>query len=210
VRAQLHEVRELSARLVEASDSERRRVERDLHDGAQQRLVTLALRLQVARERASVPDQELLSMLGDASAELDAALEELRELARGIHPAILTRSGLAAAVTALAERSAVPVTVAVGTGRCSPASEATAYFVIAEALTNTARYASANDARIEAECRDGELQVRVVDDGVGGAAIGRGSGLGGLRDRVTAVGGTLVVDSPTGGGTTVRAAIPCA
>jgi signal transduction histidine kinase len=126
VRAQLHEVRELSARLVEASDSERRRVERDLHDGAQQRLVTLALRLEVARDRAAVPDQELMSMLGDASAELDAALEELRELARGIHPAILTRSGLGAAVTALAERSTVPVSVSVDTGRCSPASEATA------------------------------------------------------------------------------------
>jgi signal transduction histidine kinase len=210
VRAQLHEVRELSARLVEASDSERRRVERDLHDGAQQRLVTLALRLQVARDRASVPDQELLSMLGDASAELDAALEDLRELARGIHPAILTRSGLGAAVTALAERSTVPVTVSVDTGRCSPASEATAYFVIAEALTNLARHASATDARIEAACRNGELQVQVVDDGVGGAEIGRGSGLGGLRDRVTAVGGTFLVDSPTGGGTTVRAAIPCA
>ena len=113
-------------------------------------------------------------------------------------------------MTALAERSAVPVTVSVDTRRCSPASEATAYFVIAEALTNLARHASATDARIEAECRDGELRVRVVDDGVGGAEIGRGSGLGGLRDRVTAVGGSLVVDSPTGGGTTVRAAIPCA
>jgi signal transduction histidine kinase len=149
-------------------------------------------------------------MLGDASTELDAALEELRELARGIHPAILTRSGLGAAVTALAERSAVPVTVSVDEGRCSPASEATAYYVIAEALTNVARHASATNASIEARCRDGELRVQVTDDGIGGAAIGGGSGLGGLRDRVTAVGGSLFVDSPTGGGTTVRAEIPCA
>jgi signal transduction histidine kinase len=210
VRAQLNEVRDLSARLVEASDAERRRVERDLHDGAQQRLVTVALRLHAARDRASIPDAELAAMLADASTELDDALAELRELARGIHPAVLTRSGLAVAVATLAQRSTIPVDVEVWPGRCHAGSEATAYFVIAEALTNIIRHASATRARVEAECRDGQLEVRVADDGVGGVDLGRGSGLGGLQDRVVAVGGTFAVDSPAGGGTTVSAAIPCA
>jgi signal transduction histidine kinase len=209
VRAQLNEVRDLSARLVEASDAERRRVERDLHDGAQQRLVTLALRLRTARDQASKPDADVVSMLEGASSELEEALDELRELARGIHPAILSRSGLSAAVIALAERSSVPVKVSVAPGRCAQASEATAYFVIAEALTNLARHASATGATVEAGCEGNVLRVRVVDDGVGGADLGRGSGLGGLRDRVIAIGGTLMVDSPVGRGTTVEAAIPC-
>ena len=209
VRAQLNEVRDLSARLVDASDAERRRLERDLHDGAQQRFVTLALRLSAARDRAAIPDAELASMLSDASDELEAGLHDLRELARGIYPAVLTRSGLAAAVTVLAERSSVPIEVSVTPGRCAQASEVTAYFVIAEALANLARHAAATRAWVEADCREGQLRVSVADDGIGGADVDRGTGLGGLRDRVAAVGGTLLVESPAGGGTTVRAAIPC-
>lgn len=208
VRAQLDEVRELSARLVDASDAERRRMERDLHDGAQQRLVTLALRLQLARD-SDAPKAALRQTLIDAAEELDEALRDLRELARGIHPSILTRDGLAAAAAALAERSAVPVTMEVDGVSCSPASQITAYYVIAEALTNVARHAEASDARVEADCHDGELVVAVADNGRGGAALGGGTGLGGLRDRVVAVGGRFEIQSPLGQGTTVRAFIPC-
>jgi signal transduction histidine kinase len=210
VRAQLKEVRELSARLVDASDAERRRVERDLHDGAQQRLVTLALRLQAARLQAEVPDADLVRMLTEASIELDEALQELRELARGIHPAILSRSGLAAAVTALAERSTVPVTISVSDRRFTDLAEVTAYFVIAEALTNLARHASAGSASIAAEVAGDNLVVVVSDDGVGGASLEGGSGLSGLRDRVLAIGGSIAVESPPDGGTRIRAVLPCA
>jgi len=209
VRAQLKDVRELSSRLVAASDAERRRVERDLHDGAQQRLVTLALRLQLARDAQGSAGEELARMLADASAELDAALSELRELARGIHPEILTRYGLAGAVTSLAQRATIPVDVSVAEGRCTPEVDSTAYFVVAECLTNIARYASASQAHVIATREGGRLHLTVEDDGAGGADPSRGSGLTGLRDRVVAVGGSFRVESSIGAGTTVAVDLPC-
>jgi signal transduction histidine kinase len=209
VRTQLDEVRASRARIVAAGDAERRRVERDLHDGAQQRLVTLALSLQMARESVNGADPALAATLGRATAELEQALAELRELARGLHPTILTEDGLGAAVQALADRSSVPVRVAVRTGRHTPGVEAAAYFVVAESLTNVAKYAAATGAEVRVNEVAGLLIVEVADDGVGGADPGSGSGLRGLEDRVSAAGGTLTVRSDPGRGTTVRAEIPC-
>jgi len=211
VRAQLEEVRASRARIVDAGDAERRRVERDLHDGAQQRLVTLALALQMSQARAGgAADPELVALLSKAGRELDLALGELRELARGIHPTLLAESGLGAAIESLADRSPVPVSVTVGEGRFDAGIEATAYFVVAEALTNVAKYAAASKVCVDVERRDDSLHVRIRDDGAGGADASRGSGLRGLADRVAAVGGVLTVESPAGGGTTITAEIPCA
>jgi signal transduction histidine kinase len=204
VRAQLEEVRASRARIVEAADAERRRVERDLHDGAQQRLVALAMRLQVSK--ASTPGAAAL--LDEATTELETAIGEVRGLARGIHPTILTEAGLGEAVEALAERTPVPVTVDIEDRRFDRQTEATAYFVIAEALTNVARYAAATEARVTAVERDGLLLVTIRDDGRGGADPAAGSGLRGLADRLAAVGGQISVSSPSGQGTTVGAEIP--
>ena len=209
VRAQLEDVRASRARIVEAGDAERRRVERDLHDGAQQRLVTLALALQMARTRATTADPSLLATLERASAELDAALGELRELARGLHPSILVEEGLAAAIESLAERTPVPVELEVVEERLPAPVEATAYFVVAEALANIVKYADATQVRITVERRDGVLTVEAADDGMGGADPAKGSGLRGLDDRVAAAGGRFSVTSPPRGGTTIRAEIPC-
>jgi len=211
VRAKLAEVQASRARIVEAGDAERRRVERNLHDGAQQRLVTLSLALGLLKEQlAQDGDPALAAQVDGLSTELRQALEELRELARGIHPAILTEEGLPAAVTSLADRAPVPVSVEEGrVGRVPEAVEATAYFVVAEALTNVAKYAHASRASVRL-LRDGDrLQVEVTDDGVGGADIAAGSGLRGLEDRVAALGGGLSVESSPGAGTLVRAEIPC-
>jgi signal transduction histidine kinase len=204
VRAQLEEVRASRLRIVEAADAERRRVERDLHDGAQQRLVALALRLQVAK--AATPGAAAL--LDEATAELQSAIGEVRGLARGVHPTILTEAGLRAAIEALADRAPLPVTVDVIDRRYDPRVEATAYFVVAEALTNVARHASATEARVSLAEEGGHLVVSVGDDGVGGADAGAGSGLLGLRDRLSAMDGRLMVDSPVAHGTTVIAEIP--
>ena len=204
VRAQLEEVRASRLRIVEAADAERRRVERDLHDGAQQRLVALAMRLQIAKLR-SPGESELLD---EATAELETAIGEVRGLARGIHPTILTETGLAAAVDALAERTPLPVVVDIDDQRYDPQVEAAAYFVIAEALTNVARHASATEARVAAAEEDGRLVITVADDGRGGADLAAGSGLRGLTDRMAAAGGTLTLISPGGSGTTVRADLP--
>jgi signal transduction histidine kinase len=204
VRAQLEEVRASRARIVEAADAERRRVERDLHDGAQQRLVALALRLQLAKE--SSPGSGAL--LDEATTELETAIGEVRGLARGLHPTILTEAGLAAAVETLAERTPMVVTVEIPDTRFPPQVEAAAYFVVAEALTNVARYAEASEARVAAEAADGRLIVTVSDDGRGGANPSAGSGLRGLADRMAAAGGSLIVTSRPGAGTTVRAEIP--
>jgi signal transduction histidine kinase len=209
LRVQLAEVQASRARIVAAGDAERRRVERDLHDGAQQRFVTLALALQMARAHVDDAETQLAEMLDRASSELERGLAELREFARGIHPTVLTEDGLAAAIAVLTERSAVPVTANVPDGRFEPEIESTAYYVAAEALTNIAKYAPAASASIIVEREPGELRVEVRDDGPGGAAAYPGSGLQGLADRVAAVGGQLMVDSPAGGGTTVRAVIPC-
>lgn len=204
VRAQLEEVRASRTRIVEAADAERRRVERDLHDGAQQRLVALAMRLQVARETSP----EAADLLDQATVELQTAIGEVRGLARGVHPTILTEAGLGAAVDALAERAPVPVAVDIEDRRYDPQLEATAYFVIAEALTNVARYASATEARVLVRETVEELIVSVSDDGRGGADPTAGSGLRGLQDRVAAMDGSLSIDSPAGGGTMIRASLP--
>lgn len=204
VRAQLAEVRASRVRIVEAADGERRRVERDLHDGAQQRLVALALRLQVAKNTA--PDAARL--LDEATNELETAIAEVRGLARGVHPTILTEAGLRAAVEALADRTLIPIAVDVVDLRYDPRVEAAAYFVAAEALTNIARHADATEATVSIAERSDRLVVTIADDGVGGASVGAGSGLLGLRDRVAAIDGHLSVESPVGAGTTVTAEIP--
>jgi signal transduction histidine kinase len=204
VRAQLEEVRASRQRIVEAGDAERRRVERDLHDGAQQRLVALAMRLEAAR--GSGHDEQAL--IDGTTAELAVAIAEVRHLARGLHPAILSEAGLNAAIESLAVRTPIPVEVHAEEVRYPDAAEATAYFVVAEALTNVARYASATHATVTVRATDAALLVDVRDDGIGGADASGGSGLRGLQDRVAAVGGTFEVESPHGGGTLVRAVIP--
>ncbi len=215
VLARLEEVRASRARIVEAGDAERRRVERNLHDGAQQRLVGLSLALAMARQR--LPPEPgggdgVDTLLAEASEELALALRELRELARGIHPAILSEVGLRGAVESLAERAPVPVSVRAeveAEGRLPPAVEVAAYFVISESLANVAKYARATSVTVTVTRRDGRLRVEVADDGVGGACGHAGSGLEGLGDRVAALDGTLEVDSPPGGGTRVTAEVPC-
>jgi signal transduction histidine kinase len=210
VQAQLEQVRASRARIVEAGDAERRRLERDLHDGAQQRLVTLTLALGMARSRAAGTDPELRSLIESASKEAREALVELRELARGIHPAVLTETGLAGAIQALVERSPVVTTIAeVPHARFPPAIEATAYFVVSEALANVAKHSMAGTAQVTIRQLPERLIVQVSDDGAGGARPGGGSGLRGLADRVASAGGVLRVDSPPGAGTRLEADIPC-
>jgi signal transduction histidine kinase len=206
VRAQLEEVRESRARLVEAGDAERRRIERDLHDGAQQRLTALAIRLQTAR--ATMP--EAADLLDATTAELQAAIGDVRDLARGVHPTLLHEVGLAAAVDALAERSAIPVEVDIPEGRLPDAVESTAYFVVAEALTNISKYAEARRARVEARVDGERLVATIHDDGRGGADPAKGTGLRGLADRVAAARGRFDVSSPADGGTTIRFELPLA
>lgn len=199
-------------RLVAAQNDERRRLERDLHDGAQQRLVALALALRLAHDRAAqYGDDGLARQIAAANEELARGLGELRELARGLHPAVLTERGLGAAVRGLAERAPVPVDLVCVPGeRFPPSVEATAYFVVSEALANVAKHAHASGASVSVLQVGERLVVDVDDDGVGGAAPDRGSGLHGLADRVATVAGTLQVASTPGGGTRVHAEIPCA
>jgi signal transduction histidine kinase len=209
VKTQLEEVRASRARIVEAGDLERRRVERDLHDGAQQRLISLSLELRVARNALGQDaDPAVRRSLDRAADEAAAALAELRDLALGIHPLILTESGLGAAVESLADRSPVDVAVDIGPERYPAAVEAAAYFVISEALANVAKYASATMARVRVRPFEGHMTIDVDDDGVGGADPRSGSGLNGLRDRLAALDGTLAIDSPSGGGTRLSARIP--
>ena len=212
VEAQLAEVRASRARIVAAGDAERQRVERDLHDGAQQRLVALTLALRLASTRlGDDADPAVKLSLEQASAEVKAALSELRELARGIHPQILTSAGLHAAVESLAARTPATVSVDVDSdARFAPAVEAIAYFVVSESLANIAKYAEAGAVAVRAEWEDGVLTVEVADDGRGGADPRTGTGLRGLLDRVSAVDGTLEVVSPPGGGTRIVARIPSA
>jgi signal transduction histidine kinase len=199
------------ARIVEAGDAERQRLERNLHDGAQQRLVTLSLSLRIAQ--STLPDDPARAheMLEASSDELALALEELRELARGLHPAILSDRGLPDALAALAARAPVDVELGdVCAERLPPPVEAAAYYVVAESLTNVAKYADASSAQVSVKRRDGFAIVEVSDDGIGGADATQGSGLRGLADRVEALRGRLVVTSETGRGTRVRAEIPYA
>ena len=210
VRAQLADLRASRARIVEAGDSERRRVERNLHDGAQQRLVSLSLAIRLAQAQLGPNvNPEAQARLAQASEELQVALSELRQLVRGIYPTILTQQGLVAAVESLAQQAPVPVEVAVACQRYTTVVETTAYFVVSEALTNVAKYAQATAATVTAEQVYGWLIVDVTDDGIGGVDPAKGSGLSGLADRVAALGGVLQVDSPAGGGTRVRAELPC-
>jgi signal transduction histidine kinase len=200
----------IARRIVEAGDAERRRLERDLHDGAQSRLVALAVKLRLARMKAEA-EPELSKLLDESSAELQAGLDELRELARGIHPAVLTDRGLAAALEALASRSPVPVEITCEPQDGLPDAATTAvYFVVSEALTNVAKYAHAQRATVAVRRVADKVVVEVSDDGVGGANLAGGSGLRGLSDRVSALDGRLEVRSPVGEGTRVRAEIPLA
>ena len=205
---QEEEVRASRARIVEAGDEARRRLERNLHDGAQQRLVSLSLALRLAQSKLATDPEAADKVLGAAREELTLALDELRELARGIHPAILTDRGLVAALEALASRSPVPVEVDGAPDGLSPAVEAAAYYVVAEALANVVKYADASHVKVSIACDDGLAIIEVADDGRGGADPATGTGLRGLADRVEALDGTLAVDSPLGEGTRIRAELP--
>lgn len=210
LRAKLEELRASRERMLSIGYEERRRLERDLHDGAQQRLVSMALELRLARSKLRDDPDAADALLAGAGRELDAALGELRELARGIHPALLSDRGLGLALETLAARAPVPVELdAVTPDRLPEAVELAAYFVVSEALTNVAKYARASHATIRVERDNGRVVVAVADDGVGGADPDSGSGLRGLADRIAALEGRLDVDSQPGRGTTVTAEIPC-
>ena len=210
VEAQLAEVRASRARIVEAADRARREIERNLHDGAQQRFVSVALELQ----RWLAPQRELSDdargELEGVLTELRAGLAELRDLAHGLHPAVLTDRGLERALTTLADHATVPVElrVALPNPRLAMPVEAAAYFTVCEALTNVAKHARATRAWVNVEPLDDHLGVEVGDDGAGGADLSAGSGLQGLRDRIAAVNGTLAIDSQPGAGTVLRARLP--
>jgi signal transduction histidine kinase len=208
--AQLAEVRASRARILEAADRARRDIERNLHDGAQQRLVSVALGLRIWLTQHKELPEECRAPVVAALDELGTGLGELRDLARGLHPGVLSDHGLEHALRALAQRAAVPVELvtALPAERLSMAVEAAAYFVVSEALTNVARYAGAGQAWVTVEQRDGHVDVTIRDDGAGGADLALGSGLQGLRDRLEAMNGTLEVHSPPGAGTWVRARLP--
>jgi signal transduction histidine kinase len=204
-------LRETQARSVDIAMADRRQIERDLHDGAQQRLLSLGMDLGMALEKFDSDPDAARGLVGDAHAELQRAIAELRNLARGIHPAVLTDRGLDAALSALAARSLVPVRLDVKLDDRPPASvEATAYFIVAEALTNAARYANAKRVEVKVRQSGDKLHIEVKDDGVGGAEQRAGGGLAGLADRAHSVEGSLRVSSPQGGPTVVMADLPCA
>lgn len=210
LRARLSDLRTSRTRIVEAGDAARRRLERDLHDGAQQRLVSLALLLRLVAAKLPAGSAEA-KLLATAREELAASLEELRGIAQGIHPAVLSDHGLAVALESLAARAPVPVTLAVALEQRPPQPvEIAVYYLVAEGLTNVAKYARATKASVTVTRRGDTLAVEVVDDGRGGADPAGGSGLRGLADRVEALDGRLQVWSPPGGGTRLRAEIPCA
>jgi signal transduction histidine kinase len=210
LRARLQELRGSRARIVESAQDERQRLERNLHDGAQQRLVALSLDLGLLEEQLN-GDQYATERIHSARREVAASLDELREIARGIHPAVVTGHGLAVALEQLAAHAAVPIRLRVEVpGRLSEAIEVASYYVVAESLTNVSKYARATEATVDVSRTKGFLLVEITDNGVGGADTERGSGLRGLADRVEALGGRLRVWSPIGGGTRVQAEIPCA
>jgi signal transduction histidine kinase len=197
------------ARLVNASDTERRRIEHNLHDGAQQRLTALAVGLGIAAERARDAHEPGAPTLEAAGKQVILAIDELRELARGIHPAALTTYGLASAISGIAARSALPITLSeLPSTRSDDVAEATAYYLFAEALTNAQKHAQASSIRARATTTPRTLRLEIADDGIGGATERAGGGLTGLRDRVEALGGTFTIDSPRGHGTRIAAAIP--
>jgi signal transduction histidine kinase len=214
LRAQVSTLRETRAAVVDAADAERRRIERDLHDGVQPQLVSLAMNIGLARRRLETDPAGVDPLLEIAHDEAKRAILELRNVIRGVHPAVLTERGLDPALSALAARSPVPVTVDVDPSleaRRAPATiEAVAYFVVAEALTNVARHSGASKASVSVRRTPTQLLVWIADDGRGGASPAPGSGLAGLSDRVAAVDGKLIVTSPPGGGTVVYVELPCA
>ncbi len=211
LRAKVDELRRSRERMLRIGLEERRRLERDLHDGAQQRLVAMALNIRIARAKLNEDPLAADQLLETAGHELDSALAELRELARGIHPAVLTDRGLATALETLASRAPVPVELAeLPADRLPEAVELAAYFVVAEGLTNVAKYANATHATVGVSRENGRLVVEVADDGVGGADPEHGTGLRGLADRIGVLEGRLEIDSERGRGTTLRAQIPCA
>jgi signal transduction histidine kinase len=209
LRERVEDLRGARERIIAAADEERRRIQRDLHDGAQQRLVSLALILSMAESRLESDLGRAAELIAQAREEAQNAIAELRELAGGIHPAVLSDHGLCAALEALASRAPVPVQV---TGeleeKLQPAVEAAAYFVTSEALANMAKYSQATAAFVDVAVEQGRLRLCVRDDGVGGADPDQGSGLSGLRDRVDALDGRLELDSPPGEGTTLTIEIP--
>jgi signal transduction histidine kinase len=210
--AKLAELQASRARLVEATESERRRIERDLHDGTQQRLVSIAMTLGLAESKLAGDRPNVGPVLREARDALALALEELRELTQGIRPAILVERGLGAALDDLSRRAALPVRldVALPEDRLPEQVETAAYFVASEALANAGKHSHASEVRLTALAAGETLALEVSDDGIGGAGGGAGSGLRGLADRVEAIGGRLTVSSPPGRGTTIRAEIPCA
>jgi signal transduction histidine kinase len=209
LRARLLELGESRARVIEATDSERRRLERDLHDGAQQRLVAISLELGRLEEQAK-SDPEMRAAIERTKREAEESLRELRELARGIHPALVTDHGLAVALEALVARAPIPVRLDIELDRPLPTPiEVAIYYVVSESLTNVVKYARASTTRVAVRPQASRVVVEVTDDGIGGANTDGGSGLRGLADRVEALGGRLRVWSPEGGGTRVRAEIPC-
>jgi signal transduction histidine kinase len=209
LRTRVDDLRDARQRILTAADEERRRIERDLHDGAQQRLVAVTLTLRLAQSRIETDPAGAAELVAQAREEAQLAINELRELARGIHPALLNDRGLGAALEALATRAPVPVQITgVPSERLPERVEACAYFVTAEALTNVAKYANATEAFVDLSLEDGCLRLQVRDDGVGGAEVSAGSGLRGLCDRVEAVDGRLELDSPPGGGTTLTVELP--
>jgi signal transduction histidine kinase len=209
LRERVDDLRHARQRIIAAADAERRRIERDLHDGAQQRMVAVAVTLGLAQSRFESDPEGAFKLIAQAREEAQHAVKELRELARGIHPAVLSDRGLGAALEALAARAPVPVEVSgVPDEPLAPAIEAAAYFVTAEALTNVAKYANATTASVRLSLDDGCLRVCVEDDGIGGADPSTGSGLRGLRDRVDALDGRLDVHSPLGEGTTITVEMP--
>jgi signal transduction histidine kinase len=209
LRDRVDDLRDARARIIAAADAERRRIERDLHDGAQQRMVSVALTLSLAEAKMRTDADAAAKLVTQAREEAQIAVTELRELARGIHPAVLSDRGLRPALEALAARAPVPVDVSGVPEEALPKEvEAAVYFVTAEALTNIAKYAQADSATIVLSLDDGHISLEIRDDGIGGAVTSTGSGVAGLCDRVEALDGELVVDSPAGVGTTVTARIP--
>jgi signal transduction histidine kinase len=209
LRDRVDHLRTARQRILDAAEEERRRIERDLHDGAQQRMVAVAVTLGLAEAQLATDPEGAARLVAQAREEAQQAVKELRELARGIHPALLSERGLGPALEALARRAPVPVEVGpVPDVEICRAAQSAAYYFTAEALTNVAKYARASRASVRLSADDGRLHVEVSDDGVGGADPSAGSGLRGLRDRVDALDGRLEVVSPPGEGTTLRVELP--
>ncbi len=208
--AKVSSLTESRARVVDAADAERRRIERDLHDGTQQHLVSLAMNLGMAKEKLDSDPEAARQLVADAHQQAKDSITELRNVVRGVYPAVLTDRGLDAALSALAARSPVPVRLQVDLPRRpNPTAEAIAYFVVSESLTNVARHSGARSATVYVEQSGDRLKLAIVDDGRGGAVEAAGSGLTGLRDRVAAVDGRFTLTSPPGGGTTIAVEVPC-